>query len=320
MPLPHDADHDPDHDNEELVRYLLGLLPDEVTERIDEASIADDEIAARLRIVETDLIDSYVRGQLTGARLERFESYYLLSPRRRESVRLAAGFVRAVDRSVARTQRVTWKDRIPSRTSLARMVAAAALVIVVCGLIQFQAARTRHELTLATSENGAVDVRPQRTGEPTVGAATAGELDRASSPAPAPALSASASTSESPDSKRAASPSEIVAVVLLPPTRAAAPIPTLAIPAGADRVRFDLRLESNDFPSYRVALKHPATSHIPWRSDWIVSRPSADQASISVVVPAKLLRPQHYSLDLTGRDAGGRAEVIGSYTVRIVQP
>ena len=111
-----------------------------------------------------------------------------------------------------------------------------------------------------------------------------------------------------------------MAVVLLPPTRAAAPIPTVAIPAGADRVRFDLRLESNDFPSYRVALKHPATSHIPWRSDWIESKPSADPASVSVVVPAKLLRPQHYSLDLTGRDAGGRAEVIGSYTVRIVQP
>ena len=92
MSLPHDADHDPDHDDEELVRYLLGLLPDEATERLDEASIADDEVAARLRIVETDLIDSYVRGQLSGARLERFESYYLLSPRRRESVRLAAGF------------------------------------------------------------------------------------------------------------------------------------------------------------------------------------------------------------------------------------
>jgi hypothetical protein len=37
-------------------------------------------------------------------------------------------------------------------------------------------------------------------------------------------------------------------------------------------------------------------------------------------VPANLLAAQHYSLELTGRDAGGRAEVIGSYTVRVVQP
>ena len=131
MSLPHDADHDPDHDNEELVRYVLGLLPDEATERLDEASIADDEVAARLRIVETNLIDSYVRGQLAGATLERFESYYLSSPRRRESVRWRRGFVRVVDRSAARIEGVTWKDRIASRTSLARIVAAAALVIVV---------------------------------------------------------------------------------------------------------------------------------------------------------------------------------------------
>ena len=61
-----------------------------------------------------------------------------------------------------------------------------------------------------------------------------------------------------------------MAVVLLPPTRAVAPIPTLAIPAGADRVRFELQLESNDFPSYRVGLKDPATNQILWRSDWIV--------------------------------------------------
>ena len=83
---------------------------------------------------------------------------------------------------------------------------------------------------------------------------------------------------------------------------------------------FELQLEANDFPSYRVGLKNPATNQILWRSDWIVPRTSADQASIPVVVPANLLGPQHYSLDLAGRGAGGRAEVIGSYTVRVVQP
>ncbi len=87
-----------------------------------------------------------------------------------------------------------------------------------------------------------------------------------------------------------------------------------------DRVRFELQLEANDFPSYRVGLKDPATNRVLWRSDWIAPRSSADQASILVVVPANLLGPQHYSLDLAGRGAGGRAEVIGSYTVQVVQP
>lgn len=317
MPLTHDADHD----DEELVRYVLGLLPDAAAERLDEASIADDEIAARLRSVETDLIDSYVRGQLSGATLARFESYYLASPRRRESVRLASTFIRAVDRSAARTARVTWMDRI-AHPRLTRLVAAAAVVIVTGGLMLFQAARPRTDLTLATSENGADGrradgVQTPRTGEPSAGGATAAQPEPTSSSATA---SAAPSASGSPDGGRTASPGGLVAVVLSPPTRAAAPIPTLAIPAGTDRVRFELRLESHDFPTYRVGLKHPATGEILWRSDWIAPRLAADQAFVSVVVPARLLGPQHYSLDLTGRGAGGGAEAIGSYTVRIVEP
>src|SRR5262245_5872489 len=65
--------------DKELQSYLLGLLPDEDAERLDELSIIDDQVAERLRIVEDDLVDAYVNGELTGATLERFESHYLAS-------------------------------------------------------------------------------------------------------------------------------------------------------------------------------------------------------------------------------------------------
>ena len=91
------------------------------------------------------------------------------------------------------------------------------------------------------------------------------------------------------------------------------------MPAGVDRVRFELQLEANDFPSYRVGLHDPATRQVLWRSGWTVPRASAE-VSLPVVVPANLLAAQHYVLELTGRDAAGRAEVIGSYTVRVVRP
>jgi hypothetical protein len=285
-----------DHDDEELVRYILGLLPDEARERLDEASIVDDGIAARLRTAETDLIDSYVRGQLTGATLERFESYFLSSPRRRESVRLAESFLSVVDRSVARAEPVTRKDRIVRPSRFAWMAAVAALAMVTGVIFLFPAVRARPDVVRVTAENGVVE---RRASEP-------------ASPSSPPA-------SVSPGGKREAPPERIVAVVLPPPTRAVAPIPVLAVPAGVDRVRFELQLEANDFPSYRVGLKDPATNQILWRSDWIGPRSSADQVFIVVVVPANLLGPQHYSLDLAGRGAGGGAEVIGSYTVRVVQ-
>jgi len=319
MSLPHETEHD----DQELERYVLGLLPDEAAERLDEASIADDDVVARLRVVETEVIDNYVRGKLAGERLKRFESYYLASPRRRQGVRLAASFIRAVDRPVARANDVRWKDRVVRPTRLTWMVSAAALAILACGVSLFEFVRPRNELNLAQSEPVAADRRTQEpeqqfAGERAAGAAPVEESERERSSAADSASTVPAPGS--PDGTRAAPQGTIVAVVLLAPTRAVAPIPTLAIPAATDRVRFELRLESNDFPRYRVELKDPATNNILWRSGWIPPTSSADQGSVSVVVPANLLDPQHYSLDLAGRGTGGSAEVIGSYTVRIAQP
>src|SRR5215472_18251319 len=77
------------YDDQLLTRYLLGALPAEESERLDELSIVDEEVAARLSAIEYDLVDAYVRGEIRGEDLTRFESFYLSSTKRREKVRLA---------------------------------------------------------------------------------------------------------------------------------------------------------------------------------------------------------------------------------------
>ena len=64
-------------DDQVLARYLLGSASAEEVERLDEHSIADDQLALRLHEVENDLVDAYVRGELAGETLERFQSHYL---------------------------------------------------------------------------------------------------------------------------------------------------------------------------------------------------------------------------------------------------
>ena len=49
-------------DRAHLVRYLLDLLPEDEAERLDLASIVDDDVASRLCLVESDLVDDYVTG------------------------------------------------------------------------------------------------------------------------------------------------------------------------------------------------------------------------------------------------------------------
>ena len=103
--------------DDELLAYLLELLSAEDTERVELASITDDEVAARLRIVETDLVDDYVRGALTGVTLAQFESRYMASARRREGVRCASAFVRAIDRAAAQADSTTPSVSVPHAAS-----------------------------------------------------------------------------------------------------------------------------------------------------------------------------------------------------------
>src|SRR5438045_576024 len=105
-------------DRAHLVRYLLNLLPDDEAERLDLASIADDEIASHLRIVESDLMDDYVTGALRGTTLQQFESHYLASARRRDNVQLAAKFLTVIARVPVTKVPVTHAQRatVPGAT------------------------------------------------------------------------------------------------------------------------------------------------------------------------------------------------------------
>src|SRR5579872_6994784 len=76
-------------DNQLLIRYLLGSLAQDQTERLDELSVVDDDFAWRLRAVENDMVDAYVRGDLSGETLDRLRSSYLSTPRRHEKVEFA---------------------------------------------------------------------------------------------------------------------------------------------------------------------------------------------------------------------------------------
>jgi hypothetical protein len=78
-----------DYSKEDTIEYLLGALSEAETERLDALSVSDTEFADELSAVEADLIDAYVRGELIGQTLARFEGHYLSSPLRRDKVEFA---------------------------------------------------------------------------------------------------------------------------------------------------------------------------------------------------------------------------------------
>lgn len=314
-------------DDQQLARYLLGLLPDEETERLDEVTLVDDGVAARLRLVENDLVDAYVSGTLAGEMLDRFESRYLASPRRRDQVEFAGEFLRAVDRkagnggealaAVQPRNGIIQAVDAPAGTRKARrwstnfrLLAIAATLVAVCGMMLFESMQLRDRARTAERESAAATERA-RSLEKQLGE------QRAANAADATAAKELSRVRES--AAAGASQFATAALMLLPQTRAAGPIPAIALSPATDTVRFELQLDASDFPRYEPTLVDPASNQIVWRGGLVTPVTSGGATVVPVAVPARSLKAQHYTIALTGHTAATGPEVVASYTFQIVR-
>jgi hypothetical protein len=284
-----------------LIGYLLGAASDEEIERLDELSIADDDFAFRLRAVENDLVDSYVRGELEGATLERFEFFYLTSPERRGKVEFATSLNTLANRSRDTQMK---HDSPTSMDSPARrawlnapfwsLAAAAALMLLTTGYLLRENRRLHQAFDQEQTRRVALEQRAQSLQRQLAG------------------MNPSNGTFGNPSP-----PAGLLAFVLSPQTRGLAPIPPLKLPPGTGPVEFQLILELDDFARYRAALRDNAANRIVWRSEPLLSNPAKSGRAVSVVLPGGLLKPQNYSLELTGIPHTGAEESIGTYVFRI---
>lgn len=324
--------HEPSPDDRELERYLLGLLPEQEEERLDQASIEDDSVASRLRMAEEDLIEGYLRRTLANETRQRFEAYFLSSARRRERVAFAARFLGAVDRVAACAAMASGTHdgnpapgvgpRSDARRSVlysklvAWAAASAAVVLMASGLMLVNS-REVDDLERGAVGESAARQPPVREPEQLLDAANAPTARKQD---PVRQLEAPDRARPSASTTRAAPAHEAVTIafVLLPQMRASGPVPVFVLPAGADQVAFELRLEPHDASRFEVALEDPATDRVVWSSGSLLKAYSGDEASLVVTVPSRALRPQHYVFHLNARDAGGKADVVGSYTFQIV--
>lgn len=117
-----------------FVRYLLGGLPSEEQEDLEERYFSDPDLHEELRAASDDLIDDYLSGRLSADDRKRFEEYFLRSPRQRRRLEL----VRAV---AARFQAVEPQVQAVKPRRSAWWLAAAVVVIVAAGLVVLRSGR-----------------------------------------------------------------------------------------------------------------------------------------------------------------------------------
>ena len=326
------------YDDQLLIRYLLGLLPEEETERFDELSIVGDDFACRLRDVENDLVDAYASGELSGETLARFQSSYLSSAEGREKVKFAETFLASRGRAAAapagnaalgNAPAGNAAAAIPGSTHLRNgppqrsrlftlprltlnwgLAGAACLMIAAGGYLLLERQALRSQLYRAQADRTALQQRELELQK---------QLDEQR---PHESL---AQAGRRPDtgyrSAEAGTPSrapKTVAFLLLAQKRGTGQIAPIAVPPGIDRAVLQLQLEFDDFPRYRAALKDPVTDQIVWRSQDLSSMPLGGNKAVSAGLPASLLKQQNYTLELTGIPVNRPAELIGSYPFRVV--
>ena len=288
-----------------LTRYLLGSLPEEETERLDELSITDDEFAEALRAAEDDLVDAYAQGELGGAALHQFESHYLASPARRERVRFAQALMASARSLKAWDPARAGSPRIPAAPAWLQwgLAAAALLMLVAGGWAAVENVSLRRQLSQTQAARHELEQREQERQR---------ALDARRGFAPSDA------TPERPP-VREDGPLVIAAFVLTPPTRSTGQPPILELASTSEEVAVQLELEPVVYPEYRVALVDPSNDRTVWRSGAVKASAAGAGRVVSVRIRTGLLAPGAHLLRVSGVPASGVPEIAGDYPFTVVR-
>jgi anti-sigma factor RsiW len=330
------------YNDQMIIQYLLGSLPEEETERVEELSFIDDEFAVRLSAVENDLVDAYVRGKLSGENLERFDSHYLASPKRRKKVKTAKVFNAYAENAVATGQVVLASGpsqtnaksfspsprltHLPFTFSQLGLTAAALLVLMGVGWVVFELSRLRSQIDQAQETRIALEQREKELRgmleqQRSASSAIEEELERVREEKERVerqiALERQIAGSKSPSS---AANLNILPFILSAPARTAGQVAAVTITSGTDYVVLQAELEPDDYPSYNAELLYqPGKIPAGWKRERLKSRALGESRVIDIVIPANLLKSREYLLAVTGISDRGVAEGERGYPFRVVK-
>lgn len=297
------------HNEELIIRYLLGELPEPEVERFDELSVTDDEFSHQVQAVENDLIDAYARGELAGPAREQFQRRLLVTPRQRERVDFArslaqltaseAAFGTAAGASAAA---VSWWQSLLSavRSRLSFQIAFAAVVLIgllLSTLLLVERARLQKQM----QEERAALVREKQILEERI-AKQDGERTQ-----PTP-------VEQAPPPK-----SKLAFLAFKPSLSGTGERKQLTLLPSTEAVQVRLEFESDDYPSYRVELRSLADGQQVWEKGKLKARAKGGSKIIDLLLPATRFKPQAYQLDLKGITAGGAPEDLSSYSFSVVK-
>jgi hypothetical protein len=202
----------------EIRDYLLGTLPAQRLQEVEQRILADDEFHQEIEIAEDDLLDDYTQGNLPAQERRLFEKHFLASPMRRQRLE----FARALQERLNSPVRTAPAMRLIRSTQFYRYALVASLILAAfLGMVSYRASKTIQQ----ERDNAAVLRK---------------ELE------------------ESNRQQAQLVPNSILQTDLAPRGSRGGPQPRLSIPKGARAVRFVLAVPLNLHGASRVDLLNDA--------------------------------------------------------------
>ena len=311
--------------SENLIRkYLLGELTEADQAALEQELLIDRGKFDRVWAVENELVDSYVRGEMSRAERKRFESHYLASPLHRERVAIAESFLTNIDQAVEETVEVSekeplvpWRRRFPLRSP--RLVFGVVLIMALLltfGLVWSYIERVRLTGQIANLQKEAQTERAFLEQREREQASRNQEFEKQIADVSRRNEQLKVELEQLRLRRQSAAPT-IFSFLLAPaPVRGEKAPPQSTIPLLTGKAHLLMELDHNDYANYQIILQTVEGREI-LRSRTGKVRFGKDRAFATLPVKAGELAKGDYILILFGQTADGKIEEIDRYFFRV---
>ena len=289
---------------ETLIKYLLGESTEAEQSQLEQSYFNDAEFFEELSAVRRDLIDAYVRHELSPVQTKRFEQFFKTAAASREQIEFAKALAETADAHHSRTRPVIAEIRSKSTrdifTRYRLLIVSAAAVVVIT-------------IALAIAINALRKMQPEQT-------------DQTKLATPQPSAQPTPSQAESPQfavrpgaetPRRVVSPESkpVVATIVLTSdlVRGSSETQKIMIPKSATAVQLRLVVEAEPMSNYEasiVSLEGRDISH----ANNLMRQPSGE---VVLTLPAADLAVGDYIIRLVGSTKDNRRQSAGNYYFRV---
>lgn len=320
------------HNETEVRRFLLGEMPEDERTAFEEKFVADEDLFEQTRVVEDELIESYIRKTLSSAEREKFKRNFLSTESRRRRVAFTRTMLdKLADRKeIAVAKNTEAAEGNPSVwDSIANFFKTPKLVFGAAFAILFLVFSLWF-LVLKSPDN---EIARQTTPTPTVQTIQPNQNQSSPSNQNVPVNSNANVTEKNPANKNASpnanreapnrnqntdvrKPDSIgvapVLALFAGMNRADGKMPELRLAKNASGANLQLNLESQDYKIYRVEIVDPDGNLIVQNN-----KLKARNSKINLFVPANKLKKGDYMIKLSALNPQNENESIADYSFRV---